>query len=153
MGPHPFVEPYLWLLYAVHRVFLHDKTLVEIDFSNKEFPNEDLGVIQKLMESLKQNMHVKKLKLSNCKLQNVDAFALADMLRLNKSLLELDISGNELVANTLVAISEVLKHNKTLLSFNCSGNKGTPRMESSFVELFAKKENITLLQISLPMDP
>merc|ERR1712110_653223 len=75
------------------------------------------------------------------------------MLRVNRGLLELDISNNDLVANTLVAISEVLKHNKTLLAFSCAGNKGTPRMETSFVDLFAKKENITLLQISLPMDP
>jgi len=92
-----------WMLWMVHRVWLNDPELVELDFGQREMPLGHLEprIAPKLMEAIAQNTHLEKIVLNGSNLQKPEAALLGAALSKNTSLLELHLESNCLDAAAL----------------------------------------------------
>jgi hypothetical protein len=103
-----------WMIWMVHRAYLNDPSLVEIDFSNMHmpFPHEEKRIAPKLMKALKWNSHIQVLLLTNANLQPASGFELAEALAENKSIRVLDIECNFLDSSAVRDIAAGIGRNR-----------------------------------------
>jgi len=107
-----------WMIWMVHRVYLNDPTLTELNFTNLVMPPpkaEPLGelVVTKLMQSLVTNTHLEKLILTGSKLRPHSIPMLAGALRKNYTLIVLHVDSNLLNVDNIQEIAEALAENKS----------------------------------------
>lgn len=87
-----------WMVWMVHRVWLNDPTLTELDFTSLEMPSGHIEkrIAPKLAQALEHNTHLKVLSLTNANMQKAEAAELAKSMSKNTTLVELNLEGNML---------------------------------------------------------
>lgn len=92
-----------WMIWMVHRVWINDPSLEELDFTSMHMPpgHVEKRIAPKLVAAIATNTHLEVLSLSNSNLQRVQGVELASALRTNSTLLELNLECNWLDSTTV----------------------------------------------------
>lgn len=146
-----------WMVWMVHRAWLNDPSLEELNFANLEMPppNLEYRVAPKLMEALVTNTHMKKLLLPNANLRRQQGPGFALALSKNTTLTHVDISSNDLDQQGLKAAIESIKLNtdSALEVFRFHQNGGLSRygnpLEEALYELMKVNHRIGTLGCTL----
>ncbi|CAE7503427.1 TMOD2 [Symbiodinium natans] len=113
-----------WMIWMVHRAWLDDPSLTELNFSNMHMPppHVERRIAPKLMDAMARNTHLEKLTLSNSNLVKASGVQLAGALRSNSSLRTLNLESNWLDSNAVrelaVAVKESLNSKIECLRFS-----------------------------------
>merc|ERR1719333_188830 len=77
-----------WMVWMVHRAYLNDPELVELNFNNMHMPpgHMEHRIAPKLMKAMETNTHIECLSLMNSNLQKQQGVELAASLLKNCSL-------------------------------------------------------------------
>lgn len=102
-----------WMVWMVHRVFLNDPSLKELNFSTMvmPLPNMEYRVAPKLMEALATNTNLEQLLLASSNLRRQQGKKFAEALGKNTTLRIIDVSSNDFDQGTLKASAEALMVN------------------------------------------
>merc|ERR1712048_595462 len=102
-----------WMVWMVHRVFLNDPTLTELNFSTMvmPLPNMEYRVAPKLMQALVTNTKLEKLLLSSSNLRRQQGPAFAEAMGKNTSLKIVDVSSNDLDVASIKATAQAIMMN------------------------------------------
>merc|ERR1719487_3091416 len=105
------------MIWMVHRAWLDDPTLEELDFANKHmpYPYVEKRIAPKLMEALQTNTHIKSLILPNANMQKQQGHELAEALKVNTTLETLNVETNNLDSDSIRSMAEALDVNKDSL--------------------------------------
>jgi len=112
-----------WMVWQVHRVYLNDPTLTELNFRNRCMPDAEAEprIAPKLMQSLARNTHLQKLLISCANLHGGElAVDLGASLARNSTLRRLDMESNHLTPEDLQAVFRGLGSNFALQELRCS---------------------------------
>lgn len=92
-----------WMIWIVHRAFINDPSLKELDFTSMHMPpgRVEKRIAPKLMQAVATNTHLEVLSLSNANVQRAEGLLLAESLRTNRTLLELNLESNWLDSSTV----------------------------------------------------
>jgi hypothetical protein len=103
-----------WMIWMVHRAWLNDPALVELDFSNMHMPppHVEPRIAPKLMAAVSWNTHIEVLCLSNANLQRSQGVELAQALQGNTTLRSLNIESNCLDSTAVREIALAIRGNK-----------------------------------------
>merc|ERR1712232_442845 len=103
-----------WMIWMVHRAYLNDPSLIELDFTSMHMPSphEEKRIAPKLMAALKWNTNIELLLLASSNLQPASGFELADALAENKTLRIVDIESNCLDSMAVKEIAVAVGRNK-----------------------------------------
>ncbi len=114
------------MVWMVHRVWLNDPTLTELDFSNLQMPQPtvDIKVAPKLCKGIGHNKYLERMYIPNSGLYSGEAEVLAESLKLNKGLKELNIEGNFVDTTALCMMAEALGESGELRWYNCVMHDG-----------------------------
>jgi len=143
-----------WMIWTVHRAFINDPTLLELDFTSMHMPpgRIEKRIAPKLMQAMATNTHLEVLSLSNSNLERAEGLLLAESLKQNVSLLELNLESNWLDSSTVRELAESLQSNRrcSLEHFRVSHQKqmgqffGRPT-EKAIGEMMQTNETIVKL--------
>jgi len=99
------------MLWMVHRAFLDDPEMTELDFSHCHLPlpHDEPRVAPKLIQSLAHNTTIKKVNLNNTNLQNPQGMELAEALRTNTTLLDINLESNCLTSTSIKEMADSIK--------------------------------------------
>jgi len=102
-----------WMIWMVHRVWLNDPSLKELDFSflSMPLPHEESRVAPKLMEALANNTHLEKLVLPGANMRVETGKELATALQTNTCLRFMNLESNHLDPQSLMDIADALRIN------------------------------------------
>lgn len=114
-----------WMIWMVHRVFLNDPTLSELNFMSMTMPlpSVEKRVAPKLCKSLAHNTYLKQLYLQNSGLQSAEAELLGKSLKANKTLIDLNIEGNFVDVSAMILLASSLAENRALEVFRIAGQQ------------------------------
>lgn len=103
-----------WMIWMVHRAWLNDPSLAELDFTNMHMPEPHVEkrIAPKLMEALEYNKYIQVLCLANSNLQRTQGLELAEALRKNNVLRVLDIERNCLDSGAVREIAVAIGDNR-----------------------------------------
>mmetsp|Transcript_45354 Transcript_45354/g.84581 ORF Transcript_45354/g.84581 Transcript_45354/m.84581 type:complete len:637 (-) Transcript_45354:150-2060(-) len=104
-----------WMIWMVHRVWLNDPCLTDLNFSNMHMPPPHIEkrIAPKLMEALLWNCHLESLTLSNSNLVKASGVQLAHALRSNQTLQTLNLESNWLDSNAVRELALAIKDNQS----------------------------------------
>eukprot|EP00419_Tripos_fusus_P029980 CAMPEP_0172726966 /NCGR_PEP_ID=MMETSP1074-20121228/91407_1 /TAXON_ID=2916 /ORGANISM="Ceratium fusus, Strain PA161109" /LENGTH=1140 /DNA_ID=CAMNT_0013554071 /DNA_START=72 /DNA_END=3494 /DNA_ORIENTATION=+ len=146
-----------WMVWIVHRAWLNDPALTDINFAGKAMPppHNEPRIAPKLMSALAHNTHIVSLQLSNSNLIQLQGHELADALRKNTTLQSLNLESNSLDSASIMHVAQGLRDNpnsalEQLRLSNQTGLRefyGRP-VEQAFAELM--EHNTTLTKLGLP---
>jgi len=146
-----------WMVWIVHRAWLNDHTLTEINFAGKAMPppHNEPRIAPKLMNALAHNTHIVSLQLSNSGLMHLQGHELADALRKNTTLQSLNIESNTLDSASIMHIAQALRDvpNSALEQLRLNNQSGLREfygrpVEQAFAELM--EHNTTITKLGLP---
>lgn len=104
-----------WMLWMVHRAYLNDETLVDLNFDYLPIPpahaEERIG--PKLMQALRTNSHIRNLSLVSTGLQRDLGHELSKALCENTALQRLNLEANGLDAVALCELADAIRESKT----------------------------------------
>jgi len=102
-----------WMIWMVHRAWLNDPTLIDVNFDGKHMPAPHIEprIAPKLAKAMASNTHLKVLSLSNANVQKSTAIELAEALRLNCIVQTLNLDSNCLDSNSIREIALSIKDN------------------------------------------
>ncbi|CAE7299020.1 TMOD2 [Symbiodinium sp. CCMP2592] len=102
-----------WMIWMVHRAWLDDPSLTDLNFGNMHMPPPHIErrIAPKLMEAMARNTHLEKLTLSNSNLLKASGVQLANALRANSSLKTLNLESNWLDSNAVRELALAIKDN------------------------------------------
>jgi len=85
-----------WMIWMVHRAWLNDPTLVELNFTNMHMPEPNIEprIAPKLMKAMETNTYIQVLSLSNANVQKLQGIELANALRMNCTVKTLNLESN-----------------------------------------------------------
>jgi len=103
-----------WMVWMVHRVYLNDPTLTDLNFSGLRmpFPYLEPRVAPKLMKALETNTHLVSLQLADANMQKPQGPALAEALRKNETLQKINVETNHLDSSCIEEIARALEENQ-----------------------------------------
>jgi len=103
-----------WMLWMVHRTWLDDPSLTELDFTGMQMPLPHIEprIATKLMSALSWNSHIEVVSLSNSNLQNTSGFELANALEKNTALRNLNIESNFIDSSVVKNIALAIRSNR-----------------------------------------
>ncbi|XP_051785878.1 tropomodulin-1 isoform X2 [Erpetoichthys calabaricus] len=129
---------------TLERVRSNDTELLEVNLNN--IKNIPVPTLKAYAEALKSNSHVQKFSIVGTRSNDPVAFALADMLKVNKTLKSLNVESNFITGAGILAIVEALQFNMSLLELkidNQSQQLGN-KVEMEIASMLEK--NSTLLK-------
>jgi GNAT superfamily N-acetyltransferase len=102
-----------WMIWMVHRAWLNDPTLVDLNFDTMHMPlpHVELRIAPKLMKAMHTNTNIAVLSLSNSNMQRCTALELADALRQNCTVRTLNLEGNFLDSNAIRELALGIRDN------------------------------------------
>lgn len=113
--PEPFKakEYGNWMVWMVHRAWINDESLSELDFTSMHMPTGHLEqrIAPKLMRAVAWNTHLEVLSLSNSNLERAEGLLLAESLKQNCTLLELNVENNWLDSSTVRELALAIEAN------------------------------------------
>merc|ERR1719401_2088641 len=100
-----------WMIWMVHRAWLNDPTLTDLNFNNLQMPLPHLEprVAPKLMKALQHNTNMTALQLVNSNMQKPQGYEMAESLKKNSCLQILNIESNYLDSDAMKAIAVALQ--------------------------------------------
>uniref|UniRef100_A0A7S1AV98 Uncharacterized protein n=1 Tax=Noctiluca scintillans TaxID=2966 RepID=A0A7S1AV98_NOCSC len=127
-----------WMVWMVHRAWLDDPMLTQLNFANCSMPpaEEEPRISPKLMKALKTNTHITTINVSNANLMEQQGYDLADALRINTTLRVLNMEGNALDEGHIREIALSLTENtkSSLQQWRFDGQKLVDEHLGSAVE-------------------
>jgi len=143
-----------WMVWMVHRAWLNDPSLVDVNFSGKLMPppHNEPRIAPKLIKALEHNTHIVSLQLANSDMMKPQGHELAESLKKNTTLQVLNVEANGLDSACIKDIAEALRENpeSSLEQFKFSNQKsldqffGRP-VEQAMSELMEKNTRIVKL--------
>mmetsp|Transcript_42727 Transcript_42727/g.110477 ORF Transcript_42727/g.110477 Transcript_42727/m.110477 type:complete len:854 (+) Transcript_42727:61-2622(+) len=130
-GPKPRLLG-TWMIWMVHRVYLNDPELKELDFSTYGLPawDEESRIVPKLWGALVHNEHLRNLLLADCNLlvpyvhrpttRDEQVESMANALAVSRSLRVLDVACNFFGPVDLQVLFGALAKNSSLEELRCS---------------------------------
>lgn len=102
-----------WMIWMVHRAWLNDPSLTELDFGCMHMPppHEEKRIAPKLMAALKKNTHIEVMFLQNSNLQPAQGWQLGEALRENTTLRVLNVESNHLDSRSVCEIASAIRAN------------------------------------------
>jgi len=102
-----------WMIWMVHRAWLDDPALVDLNFSNMHMPPPHMEprIAPKLVVAMARNTHMENLTLSNSNLQKASGVELAQSLRVNRTLKTVNLECNWLDSNAVRELALAIKDN------------------------------------------
>jgi hypothetical protein len=102
-----------WMMWMVHRAWLNDPDLEELDFSGMRMPDAHVEhrIAPKLMEAVRSNTHLRVLSLSRSNVQCAEGVQLAESLRKNTTLRVVNLEGNRLDSRAVCALALAVTDN------------------------------------------
>jgi len=135
---------------TIKQISANDPSLVHVDLSNAAaFQCKPEEYTHQLASALKNNNHVKELKLENCSLGDKEAEILAEGLMCNTCIQHLDLQKNHINNDGGSALAKGLSRNRSLLSIDLMSQGKTrwgDKTLDDFLDMF--QHNITLLKIN-----
>ncbi|KAK7825431.1 hypothetical protein U0070_012231 [Myodes glareolus] len=98
---------------TLERIKNNDPELEEVNLNN--IRNIPIPTLKAYAEALKENSHVKKFSIVGTRSNDPVAFALADMLKVNKVLKTLNVESNFISGAGILRLVEALPHNTSLV--------------------------------------
>ncbi|XP_039614045.1 tropomodulin-1 isoform X2 [Polypterus senegalus] len=129
---------------TLERVRSNDTELLEVNLNN--IKNIPVPTLKAYAEALKSNSHMQKFSIVGTRSNDPVAFALADMLKVNKTLKSLNVESNFITGAGILAMVEALQFNTSLLELkidNQSQQLGN-KVEMEIASMLEK--NSTLLK-------
>eukprot|EP00928_Gymnodinium_smaydae_P079999 TRINITY_DN63808_c0_g1_i1.p1 TRINITY_DN63808_c0_g1~~TRINITY_DN63808_c0_g1_i1.p1 ORF type:complete len:1148 (-),score=258.39 TRINITY_DN63808_c0_g1_i1:85-3348(-) len=143
-----------WMIWMVHRAWLNDETLTDLNFNHcrMPLPHEEWRVAPKLVKALETNTNLVNLSLAQSNLQKPQGHELAEALKKNCSLVQLNIESNRLDSACMQAIAQGIQQNPstTLEVLRVSHQLGMGKyygrpVEQAFGEMMQVNTSITKL--------
>jgi len=104
---------------TIKQISANDPSLVHVDLSNAAaFQCKPEEYAHQLASALKNNKHVKELKLENCSIGDKEAEILAESLMSNTCIQHLDLQKNHINNDGGSALAKGLSRNRSLLSID-----------------------------------
>jgi hypothetical protein len=102
-----------WMIWMVHRAWLNDPTLIDLNFDSRHMPEPHLEkrIAPKLMAAMLTNTHLEVLSLSNSNVQKSSALELAEALRQNCTLRTINLEANCLDSNCIRELALSIRDN------------------------------------------
>lgn len=129
----------------MEQVRSNDPSLAELNVNNSEVIK--IKTLMGFAEALRNNTHVKKFALANCRADDHVAYAIAGTLRSNKTITSINIDSNHLTGKGILSLIQALQHNSTLTELRFQNQRhicgGKTEMEMTKV----LKENTTLVKL------
>jgi len=148
-----------WMVWMVHRAWLNDETLTELNFNHNKMPlpHEEWRVAPKLMKALETNTHMQYLSLAQSNLQKPQGHELAEALKKNCTLKMVNIESNNLDSACMQQVAHAVGLNpgttiaQLRLSYQIGMGKfyGRP-VEEAFGDMM--KKNTTITKLGLVID-
>jgi Leucine Rich repeat len=114
--------------------------------------NISSNIIQSISRALQQrNDTLRKIEISNTRIEDDGMQAIADVLKINKSITHLDLSKDFITPNGAIYIANALEHNTTLLNLNLRCNR--IGMEGTVLLAKALNVNETLKVLDIDWHP
>jgi len=104
-----------WMIWMVHRAWLNDPTLLELNFNNMHMPEPHVEprIAPKLMKAMQTNSHLEVLSLSNANMQKIQAIELATALCVNCSVRTINLESNCLDSNSVRQLANSIAENSS----------------------------------------
>ncbi|KAM6183811.1 tropomodulin-1 isoform 1-T1 [Erethizon dorsatum] len=112
---------------TLERIKNNDPDLEEVNLNN--IRNIPIPTLKAYAEALKENSYVKKFSIVGTRSNDPVAFALAEMLKVNKVLKTLNVESNFISGAGILRLVEALPHNTSLVELKID-NQG-PRLRAS----------------------
>lgn len=129
----------------MEQVRSNDPSLAELNVNNSEVIKTKTLI--EFAEALRNNTHVKKFALANCRADDHVAYAIAGTLRSNKTITSINVDSNHLTGKGILSLIQALQHNSTLTELRFQNQRhicgGKTEMEMTKI----LKENTTLLKL------
>lgn len=102
-----------WMIWMVHRAWLNDPSLTELNFNNMHMPpaHSEERIAPKLMAALRSNTHLEVLSLSNSNVQKAQGVELAVALQTNVTLRAVNLECNQLDSSAVRELALAIKSN------------------------------------------
>jgi GNAT superfamily N-acetyltransferase len=102
-----------WMIWMVHRAWLNDPALTDLNFTNMHMPlpHDEPRIAPKLMQAMEKNTHIEVLSLSNANVQKSQGLELADALRVNCTVSTINLESNCLDSNAVREMALSIKEN------------------------------------------
>ncbi|XP_077903981.1 tropomodulin-1 isoform X2 [Ictidomys tridecemlineatus] len=129
---------------TLERIKNNDPELEEVNLNN--IRNIPIPTLKAYAEALKENSYVKKFSIVGTRSNDPVAFALAEMLKVNKVLKTLNVESNFISGAGILRLVEALPHNTSLVELKID-NQSQPlgnKVEMEIVSMLEK--NATLLK-------
>jgi hypothetical protein len=144
-----------WMVWMVHRVFLNDPSVQELDFKRCSMPSarDEPRIAPKLLRALRSNTHLRVLKLECANLEGEDqARELAESLRANRTLEVLNLESNCFTPSDLEVIFSSLAHNTAMKEIRLQAQLGdeqaeAPAEQTPGFRTIASQADISLLSV------
>jgi hypothetical protein len=103
-----------WMIWMVHRAYLNDPTLTDLNFNNIHMPppHIDERIAPKLVKAIGANTHIEVLSLANSNLIKAQAADLAASLAKNRTLRVVSLESNQLDSQAVKDIAQAIAGNK-----------------------------------------
>lgn len=103
-----------WMMWMVHRAWLNDPELEELDFSGMRMPDAlvDRRIAPKLMEAVGSNTHLRVLSLRSSNVQKAQGRELAESLKKNTTLRKVNLEGNWLDSDAVYELARAVTRNE-----------------------------------------
>jgi hypothetical protein len=102
-----------WMIWMVHRVWLNDPELEELNFNSMSMPDAltEPRIAPKLMQAVGSNTHMHTLSLTNSNVQKAQGVELAESLRRNTTLRVVNLEGNLLDSASVRELAFAIRDN------------------------------------------
>jgi len=109
----PNMSQYDWMIWMVHRAYLNDPRLLELNFNGLTMPLPHLEprIAPKLMKAIITNTNMTNLQLANSNLQRPQGHEMAIALKSNSAIKILNIESNNLDSECIREMVEALTEN------------------------------------------
>lgn len=129
----------------MEQVRSNDPSLTELNVNNSEVIKTK--TLMGFAEALRNNTHVKKFALANCRADDHVAYAIAGTLRSNSTITSINLDSNHLTGKGILSLIQSLQNNSTLTELRFQNQRhicgGKTEMEMTKV----LKDNTTLLKL------
>jgi len=115
-----------------------------VDWAGKDFGDDE---VIKLIEALRDNIHVKELRLSSNKISNVGVKALAEMLQQNTHITHIYLGGYKICDVSVKFMAAMLQTSATITDLCLSSNNITDVSAKALAEVLLT--NITVTRLDL----
>ncbi|XP_061688839.1 leiomodin-1 isoform X1 [Syngnathoides biaculeatus] len=122
-----------------------DPSLVELNVNNSEVIKTKTLI--ELAEALRNNTHVRKVALANCRADDHVAYAVAGTLRHNATITSINLDSNHLTGKGILSLIQALRYNATLTELRFQNQRHICGGKTEMEMIKVLKENTTLLKL------